>query len=145
VSNRSRNLPAAIVVAILPVVCGIPMAQAHHSAAMFDRSKQVTLAGTVKEYQFKNPHVWIELMVPGKGGKPVQWSVEGEGPSMMARMGLSPKTLKSGDHITLRAHPLRDGRSGGSFIEVKLADGKTIGSSFGPPRAIPKPASKTSP
>jgi hypothetical protein len=116
-------------------------AYAHHSAAMFDRSKQVTLVGTVKEYQFKNPHVWIELLVPGKDGKTVQWSVEGEGPGMMARMGLSPKTLKPGDHITLRAHPLHDGRTGGSFIEIKMADGKTIGSSFGPPATTPaKPA-----
>jgi hypothetical protein len=100
---------------------------AHHSGAMFDRSQTVTLVGTVKEYQFTNPHVWIEVLVPGKDGAPVQWSIEGEAPLGMARMGLKPKTLKAGDAITIKAHPLRDGRTGGSFISVVLSDGTTIG------------------
>ncbi len=101
-------------------------ALAHHSGAMFDRTKQVTLAGTVKEYQFANPHVWIEVMVAGKDGKPIQWSIEGEGPPIMARMGLGPSRLKVGDKVTVQAHPLRDGRSGGSFIAITLADGKVV-------------------
>jgi Family of unknown function (DUF6152) len=101
-------------------------ALAHHSGAMFDRTKQVTLAGTVKQYQFANPHVWIELMVSGKDGKAVQWSIEGEGPPIMARMGLGPTVLKAGDKVTVQAHPLRDGRSGGSFIAITLADGKIV-------------------
>jgi len=72
-----------------------PLAMAHHSGAMFDQSKTVELIGTVKEYQFSNPHVWIELMVPDKKGKSAQWSIEGEAPQMMARMGLKPKVLKA--------------------------------------------------
>jgi hypothetical protein len=99
---------------------------AHHSGAMFDRSRTVTLVGTVKEYQFRNPHVWFEILVPGKNGQQVQWSIEGEGPSGMAHMGLGPKTLKAGDKVTMHAHPLRDGRTGGSFIDVKLPDGKVV-------------------
>jgi hypothetical protein len=108
-------------------------AWAHHSGAMFDRTKKVDLAGTVKEYQFANPHVWIELMVPGKDGKEVQWSIEGEGPPIMARLGVSPRTLKPGDKIKIQAHPLRDGRTGGSFITLTLADGKVI-TSVRPPQ-----------
>jgi hypothetical protein len=111
---------------LLALLLAAGTATAHHSGAMFDRSKTVTLVGTVKEYQFRNPHVWIEIMVPGKDGKLLQWSIEGEGPSGMARMGLSPKTLKSGDKVTLHAHPLRDGRNGGSFIDVKLPNGKMV-------------------
>jgi hypothetical protein len=108
-------------------------AYAHHSGAMFDRTKKVDLAGTVKEYQFANPHVWIELMVPGKDGKQVQWSIEGEGPPIMARLGVSPRTLKPGDRIKIQAHPLRDGRTGGSFITITLADGRVV-TSVRPPQ-----------
>jgi hypothetical protein len=112
-------------------------ASAHHSGAMFDQAKTVTLAGTIKEYQFTNPHVWIEVLVPDAKGKPVQWSIEGEGPSLMARLGLKPKALQPGDKVTLKAHPLRDGRAGGSFITLTLGDGRVIGV---PPRAPGAPA-----
>lgn len=121
------------------VLCALAItATAHHSGAMFNQAKTVTLAGTVKEYQFTNPHVWIELMVPDAKGKPVQWSIEGEGPQLMARIGLKPKVLRPGDKVTLKAHPLRDGRPGGSFITLTLADGRVIGA---PPRgAVAAPA-----
>jgi hypothetical protein len=102
-------------------------ATAHHSGAMFDQAKTLTLAGTIKEYQFTNPHVWIEIMVPDAKGKPVQWSIEGEGPQLMARLGLKPKALQPGQKVTMKAHPLRDGRPGGSFVSLTLADGKVIG------------------
>ncbi|MCC6633691.1 MAG: hypothetical protein IT482_16645 [Gammaproteobacteria bacterium] len=122
------------------LLCALATASfAHHSGAMFDQAKTVTLAGTVKEYQFTHPHVWIELMVPDAKGKPVQWSIEGEGPQIMARIGLKPKALKVGDKVTLKAHPLRDGRPGGSFITLTLADGQVIGA---PRRPVPAPAAK---
>jgi uncharacterized Zn-finger protein len=115
------------------------LAIAHHSGAMFDQAKSVTLVGTVKEYQFTHPHVWIEVMVPDAKGKAVQWSIEGEGPTIMARMGLKPRVLKAGEKVSLRAHPLRDGRAGGSFISITLADGQVIGM----PRRPPANASAT--
>lgn len=122
------------------LLCALATASfAHHSGAMFDQAKTVTLAGTVKEYQFTHPHVWIELMVPDAKGKPVQWSIEGEGPQIMARIGLKPKALKVGDKVTLKAHPLRDGRPGGSFITLTLVDGQVIGA---PRRPVPAPAAK---
>lgn len=113
---------------------------AHHSGAMFDQAKSVTLVGTVKEYQFTHPHVWIEVMVPDAKGKAVQWSIEGEGPVIMARLGLKPKVLKAGDKVTLRAHPLRDGRPGGSFISMTLADGQVFGMPRRPPANAPATA-----
>ncbi len=112
-------------VAAMVLCAGAPVL-AHHSGAMFDRAQSVTVTGTIKQYQFTNPHVWIELVVPGKEGHEVQWSIEGEGPSIMARMGLGPSVLKVGDKVTIRAHPLRDGRPGGSFIAITLASGKVI-------------------
>jgi hypothetical protein len=103
-----------------------PMASAHHSGSMFDRSKTVSLHGTIKEYQFQNPHVWIEVMVPGADGKETQWSIEGETRNTMTRIGLGYTTLKPGDEVSLRAHPLRDGRNGGVFIDITLPDGKVV-------------------
>jgi hypothetical protein len=102
-------------------------AHAHHSGAMFDRAKIVTLEGTVKEYQFLNPHVWIEVLVPADGGAtPVQWSIEGETRQTMTRIGLPNSALKAGDKVTIHAHPLRDGRNGGVFIDITLPDGTVI-------------------
>ncbi len=111
---------------LLPALLSPHSVGAHHSGAMFDRSKTVTLAGTIKEYQFTNPHVWIEVMVPAKKGGAVQWSIEGESPALMSRLGLKPGALKAGDKVTVKTHPLRDGRSGGSFVSIELADGKVI-------------------
>jgi len=107
------------------LLSGTP-ALAHHSGAMFDRTQTVVLTGTIKQYQFTNPHVWLEMIVPGKDKRDVQWSIEGEGPSIMARMGLGPSVVKVGDKVTVRAHPLRDGRPGGSFISIRLPTGKVI-------------------
>jgi hypothetical protein len=103
-------------------------ALAHHSGAMFDRSKVVVLKGTVKEYQFTQPHCWIEIMVPDDAGVVSQWSVEGENPSQMNRLGLTRSVLNAGDQVTLRIHPLRDGRKGGSYIDLTTAAGKLISS-----------------
>ncbi len=103
-------------------------AHGHHSGSMFDRAKAVTLEGTIKEYQFQNPHVWIEVMVPGADGKPVQWSIEAETRATMTRLGLGATAIKPGDKVVVKAHPLRDGRSGGSFINITLPDGTVIDS-----------------
>jgi len=117
---------AMVSAAALTIGAGAP-ALAHHSGAMFDRTQTVELAGVIKQYQFANPHVWIEVLVPDKkAGRDVQWSIEGEGPAIMARMGLGPSVLKAGDKVKIRAHPLRDGRPGGSFIEITLPSGKVI-------------------
>ncbi len=113
----------------LMAACAWDPAVAHHSSAMFDRTQTVVLTGIVRQYQFTNPHVWIEMVVPGKGGHEVQWSIEGEGPAIMARMGLGPSVIKVGDKVILRAHPLRDGRPGGSFIAVTLPNGNVIATS----------------
>ena len=101
-------------------------ADAHHSGSMFDRSKTVALEGTVKEYQFQNPHVWIEILVPSPTGEPVQWSIEGETRATMTRIGLPNSALKPGDKVTVHAHPLRDGRNGGVFIDLTLPNGTVI-------------------
>lgn len=99
-------------------------ALAHHSGAMFDRSKTIVLEGTLKEYRFIAPHSWISVIAVADGkGKAERWDVEAATASRMKAQGITPERLKVGDKVTLRIHPLRDGRKGGSLIDITLADG----------------------
>jgi hypothetical protein len=102
-------------------------ALAHHSAAMFDMTKEVRLAGVIKTFRWSNPHAWIEVDVPGEGGRVVTWGVEMTSPSLLADNGWKRSTLKAGDQVVLFVAPLRDGKPGGSFIGVKLPDGRYLG------------------
>jgi len=101
---------------------------AHHSGAMYDRSKLVTIKGVLKEYQFVAPHSWISVIgsADGQGGEPERWDVEGGSASRMAAQGITPARLKVGDKVTIRCHPLRDGRHGGTLVDVVLEDGTLI-------------------
>lgn len=102
-------------------------ANAHHSGAMFDAKKTVTLTGTVKSFEWTNPHSWLEITVPQAGGKTLQWSIELNGPEALFRQGFRPNMPKAGDKVTVVAHPLRDGRRGGAVVSVTLPNGKFIG------------------
>jgi len=103
---------------------------AHHSAAMFDHDKVKELTGTIKEFQWKNPHVWIQLEVVNAAGAKEEWSIEGGGPNSLSRNGWRPTTFKPGDAVSIRVNPMRDGSPGGLFVGAKLADGKTIGGGY---------------
>ena len=119
---------------------GVPVTLAHHSFAMFDLGREVTVEGVTKELQFTNPHVWIQLMVPdGKGGE-TEWSIEAGAPGMMTRNGWKSSTLKPGDKIRLVMHPLRSGQPSGSLVRVTLPDGRVLGNGGGPPPRPPKSA-----
>jgi hypothetical protein len=111
---------------------------AHHSFAMFDAEKNVTLQGTIKEFQWTNPHAWILVNVD-KQGSAEQWAIEMNGPSGLARDGWRPKTLTPGMPVTLMIHPLRDGSNGGQFLTVTLPDGKVLGRGAGGPGPAPTP------
>lgn len=100
---------------------------AHHSAAMFDDTKVVELRGTVKELQWANPHVWLQVIVEEKGVKR-EWSIEGGSPNTLSRQGWRSTTFKPGDAIGVRIAPMKDGSPGGNFIGARFeADGRTIG------------------
>jgi len=102
------------------------LALAHHSFAMFDLGKQVTLAGTVKEFEWTNPHAWIEINVPSDSGPDVLWSVQMNSPNNLTRQGWKRTTLKPGDRVTIIVNPMRDGRKAGLFFKLTKADGETI-------------------
>jgi uncharacterized protein DUF6152 len=101
-------------------------ALAHHSFAMFDANQTTALEGTVKEFQWTNPHAWIMLTV-AKEGQAQEWAIELGGPGNLARQGWRPKTLTPGMPVNLLIHPLRDGTNGGQFVQVTLPDGTKFG------------------
>lgn len=111
-------------------IFGASTALAHHSHAMFDFSKQVKLVGTVKQFEWDNPHCWIQLLVPDPNdpkAAPVEWGVEMGAPIQLIRHGWKPNSLKPGDKATVVVNPLRDGRPGGQIVSAIGPDGKPIG------------------
>ena len=101
-------------------------ASSHHSFAMFDRAHPVKISGTIKEFQWVNPHTWIQIMVPGTGGQLTEWSIEGRSPNILARRDWTRFTLKPGDKVTLTIFPLLSGQPGGAIAEVEFEDGRTL-------------------
>ena len=99
---------------------------AHHSSAMFDREKVVEMKGTVRELQWSNPHIWIQV-VTQENGTSKEWSLEGGSPNTWSRQGWRSTTFKPGDEVTIRFNPMKDGTAAGAFIGAKFADGHTIG------------------
>jgi hypothetical protein len=114
-------------------VCVAP-AFAHHSFAMFDRQKSVTLDGTVKEFQWTNPHCWVQLMVKDPATeKEVEWSLEGLGPNGLSRGGWTRKSLKPGDKAVVVIHPLLDGMPGGQMVTVTVGGQQLVNLPNGQP------------
>ena len=103
-------------------------ASAHHSPAMFDMTKRVQLKGVVREFQWTNPHSYIQLLVKDESGKDVEWSLEMAAPTYLYNNGWRPSTLKVGDSIVVTMSPLNSGAHGGLAIEVTTADGHKLGS-----------------
>jgi hypothetical protein len=111
---------------------------AHHSMAGFDRTKTVTLNGTVKQFKWANPHAWIEMEVPDSKGGTATWNVEMTSPAVLIRAGWKSSVIKPGDKVTVMAHPQQSGEPGGIFVSLTLPDGKTLTDK--PPAADPAPA-----
>jgi len=100
---------------------------AHHSGAGFDSEKVAEITGTVKEFQFKNPHTWIQVIVDDGKGQKTEWSLEWGSPNMLGRQGYRPSTFPTGAKVTIKMHPMKDGSPAGEFMAAKFADGKVIG------------------
>ena len=119
-----RRIAAA---GILALAFAVPAAQAHHSYAMFDRSKTVTLSGTIRQFQWTNPHSWIQLTVPTENGGSEEWSNEMGSPFELLRVGWTTTTVKAGDKVSIQIHPVKDGSKGGGFVSGTDAAGKALG------------------
>jgi hypothetical protein len=109
-------------------------ALAHHSPVMFDQSKQVTLTGTVREFQWTNPHAYIQLLVKNEQGQEQEWNLEMGASLYLYNLGWRPSSVKPGDTVTVTIAPLRKGGNGGLVMKVLGADGKQIGRSAGAPQ-----------
>jgi hypothetical protein len=116
------TLAGVLFLSFIPVA-----AQAHHSMAMFDATKTVTLTGTVREFEWTNPHAYIQLMVTQPNGANQEWSLEMGAPMYLYANGWRPGTLKAGQQIKVRINPLRSGAPGGVVIDATTADGKVLG------------------
>ena len=118
--------PISSLLVAIGIALAVP-ALAHHSAAMFDDAKVLELTGVVKEMQWANPHIWIQVIVDDNGTKK-EWSLEGGSPNTLSRRGWRSTSFKPGDMVTVRLNPMKDGTAAGLFIGAKFAaDGHTIG------------------
>jgi Family of unknown function (DUF6152) len=118
-----HNATLAIVAAAALSASG--SALAHHSFAMFDKTQTVIIVGTVKEFQWTNPHAWIELMVTTPDGMK-QYSIEAFNVRTLRNAGWKYDTLNPGDKVSVSMNPLRNGAAGGSLVSVTLPDGRTL-------------------
>jgi uncharacterized protein DUF6152 len=112
----------------------LPMAMtawAHHSFTMFDQTRQLTITGTVTEFQWTNPHSYIEIDVPDEGGAVKHWSIEMGSPSILQQSGWKFSSLKKGDKTTLVINPLKTGLAGGFLNTATLPNGKVLGNGPG--------------
>ncbi|MEO7691228.1 MAG: DUF6152 family protein [Sphingomonas sp.] len=124
--KRNVSLIGGAVAGAVLVLAAIP-AVAHHSFAMFDQARTVKLSGTVTQFQWTNPHSFIELEVPAKGGGSEHWSIELNSPNNLTRQGWKRTSIKPGDKVTVTINPLRDGKKGGLFSAIILPDGRMLG------------------
>lgn len=120
---------------------GATAVQAHHSFAVFDFTKVTTLTGTVKVFQWTNPHTFIKLMAPDASGQIIEWTLESGTPNINARHGWKKSDIKSGDKVTAEMHPMRDGSPAGTLMHVKLPDGRILYGTGNDFIAAPDPAS----
>src|SRR5580658_8087501 len=94
----------ALAIAAAAAVSAAGSASAHHSTAMFDMTKDVVLQGTIKEFQWTNPHTFIYIDVPNGAGGNDTYGIEGMSPNYLAREGWDKHTLSTGDKVELVIH-----------------------------------------
>ena len=105
---------------------------AHHAFSMFDRAKTMTIEGKVKEFQWTNPHTWVQVLVTQEDGTVVEWSIEGSSPNGLRRRGWRSDSIKTGDEVKVLINPLKNGDPGGSLVNITLPDGTVLGRNVSP-------------
>ena len=131
--KRAFSRRSAVVVMLAAMAGAAAPASAHHSFAMYEPTKTLTLKGTVKTFQWTNPHVVIWILVqPEGGGAPQEWSIETTSPGVLIRDGWTRQSIKPGDRVSVTFSPLRDGSHGGGLNSVTLLDtGQKLVAGFG--------------
>ena len=117
----------ALLALAIGLVC-VRHAYAHHSFAMFDGSKIVTIDGTVKSWEWKSPHAWLTVdVVDAKTHNVDEWGLEGYAIGTLRGMGYARDSLKAGDKVSVTLNPRKNGAIGGFFLSVKIGDGRVLG------------------
>ncbi len=119
----AASLGPAIAAVVLTVAA--QSAFAHHTFAMFDLNRKVTLQGTVKELQWTNPHCFLQVLVP-RHGTTQEWSLQMNAPLDLYRNGWRPRSLRAGDKVTVIVNPSKDGSRSGRFVSGMGPDGKAL-------------------
>jgi hypothetical protein len=114
-----------IATAFVVLCLGSIPASAHHSLAAYIMSTYRTVDGTVKTFQWVNPHARLVLVVPNANGASTQWEFEGGSIGRLVSGGFTKDGIKSGDKVTVAYSPKRDKGIGGFFLAVTTADGTT--------------------
>ena len=136
ISVSLRNFATATALA-----CISTPAWVHHSGAMFDATKEATITGTIQEFSWTNPHSSFKVAVTNAEGKEEIWAIEMNSPQNLVPQGWKRTTLKPGDKVTVTVRPLRDGKPGGSYMAIVLANGTKLSgngpgqSNYGEPAA----------
>lgn len=123
---KLRSGRAAIAASALAVWALAAPVSAHHSYAMFDRSKTLALSGQVKEFDMITPHGWLIIVAADPQGQARTWSFEMGPPGSLSRQGWTAQSVQAGDHVDVRFHPVKDGSYGGQLVSVRLPDGRTL-------------------
>ena len=119
----AASLGPAVAACVLSIAAH--SAFAHHTFAMFDLNRKLTLQGTVKELQWTNPHCFLQVLVAGHGTTQ-EWSLQMNAPLDLYRNGWRPRTLKAGDKITVIVNPSKNGTHSGRFVSGTGPDGKAL-------------------
>ncbi|HKV03859.1 MAG TPA: DUF6152 family protein [Candidatus Acidoferrales bacterium] len=121
---KQAGLAAVILAGLVAAAAGT--AAAHHGFAVFDTSVRKSITGTVKTFEWTNPHTWVWLDVPNEKGGVDTWAFEGMSPNYLGRRGWTRNSLKPGDKITVTFFPLKDGSKGGGFLNCKRPTGEEL-------------------
>ena len=85
------------------------------------------MTATVREFQWTNPHIWIQVLIEKEDGEPEEWSIEGGGPNTLFRKGWRPNSFKPGDVVKFKLFPMHDGSNAALFVGAQFAGGETLG------------------
>jgi hypothetical protein len=120
------NISLKLFLAATLLASAATVASAHHSAAAFDATTDKVLSGTVKKFDYSNPHTWVWIDVPNDKGGVDTWGVEGMSPNYLNRRGWTRQTLKPGDKLTITIRPMKNGEHGGMWVKAQRPDGEVL-------------------
>ena len=119
----------------LIILAAAGTALAHHSFAVYDHTRTLSLKGTVTKWQWSNPHAYLDIDVPDASGVVKHYTLEGTSINMLQRTGWRSNMIKAGDQVKAVAAPLLNGEPGGLLLEITLGNGEK--------KELPIPAATT--